>query len=140
MVPESQTSSGVIDVQLMDGPLSMPDLALLHVSGAGAVLSFQGIVRPMEGDAKILGLDYQAYEPMATKSLEIVAHQTLGRFGLLAVYARHSKGFVPSDACSFVLVVQAPHRKATIAAIDYFVDVMKKEVPIWKSPRVAEET
>lgn len=122
-----------ITVKLVDGPLQ-PQLAPWQVSGAGAVVCFEGIVRPREGDAAITALEYEAYEPMASKMLSRLAAEATERFGLLGVVVEHSVGRVDAGACSFRLQIGSKHRKEGLAAMDWFIDTMKRDVPIWKSP------
>lgn len=121
------------DVFIIDGSLAEPRVQALTAE-AGAVLHFEGVVRPTEDDRVIAGLTYQTYDPMAERQLRQLAYQAIERFGLLAVAAEHSRGFVPAGGCSFRLRVAAAHRKAALAAMDWFIDQMKRDVPIWKSP------
>ena len=122
-----------INVQIIDGPLPREPIALLS-DGAGAVIDFEGIVRPDEGGRGIEGLNYQTYDPMAQMSLQKLAEQACERFGLIGLSAEHSRGHVPTGQCSFRLRIAAAHRKEALAAMDWFIDVMKRDVPIWKQP------
>lgn len=125
-----------VRVSLVDGPVCVGN-ALAHqlCAGAGADIVFEGLVRPQEDDAAICGLLYEVYEPMAVKLLLELAQETLTRFGLLAVWVEHSKGFVPVHACSFRLRVASKHRGEGLAGMDWFIIRMKQEVPIWKHVR-----
>lgn len=128
-----------IQIQIIDGPLgdrtaanggtpwSVPDAV-----GAGAILCFEGIVRPTEQDQPIAGLKYEAYLPMAERELHRLALTALETFGLLAIRIEHSRGVVPIFACSFRLQIASAHRKPGIQALDWFIDQMKQKVPIWK--------
>lgn len=122
-----------IDVHITDGPLPAVDPAPPDPA-AGAVLSFDGIVRPREEDREIVALDYEAYEPMAGRELRTLAEDVARRHGVLAIHARHSRGRVGVGECSFWLRVASRHRKEGIAALDEFIDRMKRDVPIWKTP------
>lgn len=122
-----------VHVTLVDGPLHACEAA--RIEGAGAVISFEGLVRPMEDEADITGLLYEVYEPMTQNMLHELAMQILNAFDLLAVHVTHSKGFVPSFDCSFRLMVASKHRKEGLDAMDEFIVRMKQEVPIWKHVR-----
>ena len=127
-----------LDVALVDGPLPPPtpqDHAAGYVDGGGAVVTFDGVVRPTEAGAAIAGLTYQAYEPMTTRELHSLAERTAAAHGLLALICRHSVGFVPNHHTSFRLTVTAPHRRAAIDACDTFIAEMKMVVPLWKLPQ-----
>ncbi len=121
-----------VDVSINDGPLS--PASPWRVDGAGAVLCFEGVVRPMEADQPIAGLTYETYDPMARQELQRLAREARDRFGLLAVRVEHSRGFVPNHACSFRLRIASVHRQEGLAAMDWFIERMKTTVPIWKRP------
>jgi molybdopterin synthase catalytic subunit len=125
-----------VEVQILDGPLTRP-AAVWHVAipGAevGAVVLFEGSVRPTEQGEPIAALDYEAYEPMASNMLRTLAAQAIDHHGVLAVSVEHSRGRVPAGACSFRLRLAARHSKPCIAAMNEFLDHLKKDVPIWKS-------
>lgn len=126
-----------IDARIHDGPL--PAAHAWPIDGAGAVLCFEGVVRPIEADQPIAGLRYQTYDPMAERELERLAGEALDRFDILAVRVEHSRGFVPNHGCSFRLRVASAHRKQGLAAMDWYIDRMKQVVPIWKRPVALEQ-
>ena len=120
-----------VQVRLTDGPLSeMVDMPTTQ--GSGARIVFDGIVRPVEDGAKIKGLDYEAYRPMAEQQLAIIGNDLVEKHGLLRMDIEHSYGFVPNYACSFRLVIDSRHRKEGLKAMDEFIDRLKVDVPIWK--------
>jgi molybdopterin synthase catalytic subunit len=125
----------VIDV--IDGPLPAASAAP-HVENAGALICFEGIVRPLEDGRRIAALDYEAYEPMAGAQLRRLAERMLHRHGLLAVRVEHSRGRVPAGACSFRLRIASRHRPEALRAVEEFIDTMKRDVPIWKTSVLAE--
>jgi molybdopterin synthase catalytic subunit len=113
-------------------PPAQPESALVDTGEAGAVVTFDGVVRALEGDRKIQALDYEVYEPMASRELGRLAADLLGSCGVLAIDAWHSRGRVQVGAVSFRLVVRSAHRKEALQAMDRFIDCMKRDVPIWK--------
>jgi molybdopterin synthase catalytic subunit len=119
-------------VSLLEGPLGPADL--WAVAGAGALLCFEGIVRPTEDGRALVALDYEAYEPMAQRQLDALARQVVERHGLLALDVTHSRGRVPVGLVGFRLRVAASHRHEGLAAMEEFIDRMKRDVPIWKNP------
>jgi len=125
-----------ITVKIIDGPLGPADA--WYVNGAGAVVTFDGVVRPMENDKAISGLDYEVYSPMAERELVKLAQQVMERHGVVAVDVMHSRGFVPNFAVSFRLRIASSHRAAALAAMGEFIDRMKQDVPIWKKAVYAE--
>jgi molybdopterin synthase catalytic subunit len=119
-------------VRIVDGPLpeAVPSPPL---PGAGAVVSFEGIVRDREGERLIVALDYEAYEPMATRQLESLSREIVESHGLLELAVWHSRGRIPVGACSFRLIVRSRHRREALAGVDVFIDRLKRDVPIWKT-------
>jgi molybdopterin synthase catalytic subunit len=126
-----------IHVAIHDGPLNAAEP--WAVQGAGAVLCFDGVVRPVEGDRPIAGLRYDTYDPMAEQELTRLADKAVEQFGLLGVTVEHSRGFVANFACSFRLRIASAHRKEALAAMEWFIDRMKQQVPIWKRPVAIEQ-
>ena len=119
-------------VHFHEGPL--PAVAVpLDCDGAGAVIAFEGRVRPLEDGRTIAALDYEIYEPMARQLLAQVAEELAARFGLLALCVEHSYGRVEVGQCAFRLQVAAVHRQEALAAMACFIDRLKQEVPIWKT-------
>jgi len=125
-----------VDVTIHDGPL--PDAATWRVDGAGAVICFEGVVRPTEADQPITGIRYETYDPMAEMQLQRLADEALDRFDILALRVEHSRGVVANRACSFRLRIASAHRKQGLAAMDWYIDQLKQVVPIWKHPLPAD--
>ena len=103
------------------------------VQNVGAVVVFEGIVRGEEDGQRIAALNYTAYDPMATMELTKLAQDVLVKHGLTRVAVEHSRGRVGVGEVSFRLTIWSVHRKESLAAMDEFIDRMKKDVPIWKS-------
>jgi len=156
--PESIPSVEIpsVEVRLVDGPItamlgrdsseSGPDSRpLTRVAGslaAGAMIRFEGRVRPNEpsGDGQqrvIAGLRYEVYEPMTTREMSRLGRALAVRHGVLGVLVQHSYGFVEVGECSFLLQVFSRHRAEGIMMMDEFITRMKQQVPIWKVPKWA---
>jgi len=127
-----------VTVVITDGPL--PPAAPGAAPGAGAALCFEGIVRPEEDGRVIAGLDYEVYQPMAERQLAALGAAAAERHGVWCMVIEHSRGRVGVGETSFRLIVSAAHRKEAIAALDEFIDRMKRDVPIWKRPEFASAT
>jgi molybdopterin synthase catalytic subunit len=122
-----------VEVQIVDGPV--PEPRQWAIAGAGAVVSFAGIVRPTEDGRAIEGLVYEAYRPMAERQIESIARALTTEYKLLGMRIAHSVGWVRVGECSFRLDVAAAHRQETIAATGEFINRLKQDVPIWKQAR-----
>jgi molybdopterin synthase catalytic subunit len=101
---------------------------------AGAIVQFEGVVRPTEDGRPLMALEYEAYRPMADNMLGELARQVLDEHGLTAITVEHSTGTVPVGERSFRLVIASPHRASALSAMALFIDRMKQDVPIWKRP------
>ena len=130
-------TSPLHDVAFHTGPLP-PAAATGLIAGAGAVLVFEGVARPTEGGRAIMALEYEAYQPMASRVLGELVATARARFGLLALSVQHSVGRVPAGACSLRVVVCAAHRKEALCAVEWLIDALKRDVPIWKKAVFAD--
>lgn len=127
-----------VSVHILNGPLGRP-IAWQHNTGAGAVLCFEGVARPVENGQQITALDYEAYEPMASRMLHRIADELVHTHRLIGLCVEHSTGRVAAGECSFRLRIASPHRKEALAAMDAFIDRMKQDVPLWKTPVFADQ-
>ena len=105
------------------------------IGGAGAVIDFWGVVRPVEDGREIEGIDYEAHREMAEHQLKRIAEQATERFELKRVIIHHRTGFIAVGEASLFLRVASPHRREGFQASQWIVDELKKKVPIWKQPR-----
>jgi molybdopterin synthase catalytic subunit len=103
--------------------------------GAGAIVDFWGVVRELEDEREIEGIDYEAHAAMAEHQLQLIAQESAKNFKLKKVIIHHRIGFVSAGEASLFLQVKAGHRAAAFAASKWIVDELKKRVPIWKRPR-----
>ena len=110
------------------------------IAGAGAVIDFWGIVRPIEDGREIDGIDYDAHREMADHQLKRIAEQAAKRFGLKFVIVHHRIGFIAVGEASLFLRVASSHRSEGFRASQWIVDELKKKVPIWKRPRFRLES
>ncbi len=106
-----------------------------HVSeAAGAVVSFVGFVRGTEGGAPIAALEYEAFERMAERQLDLLLDELERRWPVESVRLVHRVGPVPVGAPSLWVEVVGPHRAEAFAACQWLIDELKRVVPIWKRP------
>ncbi len=122
----------VCEISVTEAPLAAK---AAEIAGAGAVIDFCGIVRPMENAREIEGIDYDAHRTMAEHQLKRIAGQAADRFGLDVVRIHHRIGFVAAGEESLFLRVASAHRSEGFQASQWIVNELKKRVPIWKRPR-----
>ncbi|MDQ3011273.1 MAG: molybdenum cofactor biosynthesis protein MoaE [Acidobacteriota bacterium] len=105
----------------------------LVTGAAGAVVTFDGVVRDSTKGRAVLTLQYEAYEPMAVKEMQRVGEEIrqqwpdVERIGIV-----HRFGELQISESSIVIVVTSPHRRVAFEACRYAIDRVKQTVPIWK--------
>ncbi len=120
------------DIRITKQPL---DAAGLHFSRIeGAVIDFFGVVRTIENDRMIDGIEYEAFEAMAQRQLALIADEVRERCGLVSVIVHHRIGFVPAGEASLFVRVTARHRRAAFEGSSQIIERLKEAVPIWKHP------
>ena len=101
-------------------------------SAFGAELTFVGVVRGKEQGAPIAGIDYSAYATMVNSSLEGIGEDAASRFGSHRALMVHRTGHVAAAEPSVVLQVGAPHSAEAFEICRWYLEQLKKRVPIWK--------
>ena len=129
--PDSQ-AAGSVRVSLVDGPISSARPGTRE--GSGAVVCFEGVVRPTEDGRPLIGLDYTSYDPMAERELLRLSRQVIRDYQVEQIDLIHSRGLVKIGQVSLRVVVASAHRKPALTAVDFIIDALKREVPIWKTP------
>lgn len=104
----------------------------------GAVVVFDGIVRNNTRGRRTLYLDYEAYEEMALKQMNVLAEQTLAKFPVRHVTLVHRLGHLEIGESSVLVVVASAHRGAAFEACRWVIDTLKQTVPIWKKETFAD--
>lgn len=113
------------------GPASQAQAA--WQSECGAVITFLGVVRDLEGDHSIAALDYEAFVPMAEHQFgKLFAEITRRWPSIRWLRLVHRTGRVPVGEPSLRIDLAAPHRPEAFAACQWLIDEMKRVVPIWK--------
>ena len=129
------TLCGVSDV-----PISVDaHLAAVAHPGAGAVAAFIGRVR--DHDPSVTGavtaLEYTAH-PDADAILARLVATAAAEDGVLGVAATHRRGLLPVGAIAVVVAVATAHRTLAFRRCEELVEVIKKELPMWKREILAD--
>jgi molybdopterin synthase catalytic subunit len=115
-------------------PIAKADLeARLLTGAAGAVVTFDGVVREQTKGRRVVTLQYEAYEPMAVKEMRKVGEEIRARWpDVLHIGMIHRFGELQITESSIAIVITSPHRKVAFEACHYAIDRVKQTVPIWK--------
>ena len=98
---------------------------------AGAVVSFQGVVRDHDDGRGVTLLEYEGH-PTAAKILREVAEEIAADPDVYAVAVSHRVGPLAIGDIALVAAVSTAHRAAAFAACARLVDEAKARLPIWK--------
>jgi molybdopterin synthase catalytic subunit len=124
------------DIRLTRNPLDVGSLRFSPTEGA--VVDFFGVVRAIENDRMIDGIEYEAFEAMAERQLALIADGARNQYGLVSVVIHHRIGFVPAGEASLLVRVTARHRRAAFDGSSQILERLKQAVPIWKHPVYAD--
>lgn len=105
--------------------------ALTDPSCGGQAI-FIGVVREEFEGRLSVGLDYDAYIPLAEKIMDAIAQQLEEEFGARQVVMVHRIGSLRVGEPSVVVAIAAPHRAEALAACKAGIDRLKAQVPIFK--------
>ncbi|MEF3302302.1 molybdenum cofactor biosynthesis protein [Paenibacillus sp. GYB003] len=98
----------------------------------GAAVVFVGTTRRTTFGKRTVLLEYEAYEPMALKTMEQIAAEIGERWPGAKCAISHRIGPVPVGETSVVIAVSTPHRADGYEASRYAIERLKQIVPIWK--------
>lgn len=77
-------------------------------------------------------LSYEAYEPLALKSLWSIIERARSQWSLVKVAIAHRLGKVDVGEASVIIAVSSVHRREGLAAVEFIIDTLKDETAIWK--------
>jgi molybdopterin synthase catalytic subunit len=100
--------------------------------GAGAVITFTGVVRDNARGRAVQALEYEAYPAAAEQQLASIGEEMRARWDLLGIAIEHRFGLLQIGEASVVIAVSSAHRDAAFAASAYAIQRIKEIVPIWK--------
>lgn len=131
--PQSTRPAGVVDVRVTSAVISATALRQLVSSrSAGAIATFEGVVRDHHEGKVVSFLEYEAYVPMSEAVLRDIALRACKRWEIEAVAVHHRVGRLEIGEVSVAIAVSAAHRAAAFDASRYVIDTLKQEAPIWK--------
>jgi molybdopterin synthase catalytic subunit len=99
---------------------------------AGAVITFEGIVRAANQGRQVLRLDYEGYEPMILRVFEQIAREIDGAWPGTSCAIHHRLGTLQVGDVSIVIATASAHRAAAYSASRYAIERVKQIAPIWK--------
>ncbi len=98
-------------------------------AGAGAVVSFTGIVRP---DGGLTGMEIEHYPGMTGKAIQAILAEAVDRWKLVDGLVIHRHGRLAPGETIMMVATAAPHRGDAFAAAEFLMDYLKSRAPFWK--------
>ena len=100
------------------------------VQGAGAVVSFTGLVRDEGGTLSSMEIEH--YPGMTERSISGIVGETVSRWALVDALVIHRHGRLAAGEAIMMVATAAPHRADAFAAAEFLMDYLKSRAPFWK--------
>ena len=97
--------------------------------GAGAVVSFTGLVR---GDGSASGMMIEHYPGMTEKAIAAIMEQAGTRWNLIDLLVIHRFGKLAVGEAIMMVATAGIHRNEAFQAADFLMDYLKSRAPFWK--------
>ncbi len=105
-------------------------------TGAGAIVSFTGLVRDLDGELQAMEIEH--YPGMTEKALMQIIEEAQARWPLLGTLIVHRYGTLTANEPIMMVATASKHRKAAFEAADFLMDYLKSRAPFWKREITAQ--
>ena len=107
----------------------------------GAHNIFLGQVRADTINNKtVAAIEYTAYEEMANQKFNDIREATFTKFDLTCMHIYHSLGTVKTGEICLFVFVSSPKRKVVFKALEYVVEAIKADVPVFGKEIFEDQT
>ncbi|MEL7151690.1 MAG: molybdenum cofactor biosynthesis protein MoaE [Pseudomonadota bacterium] len=100
------------------------------VPGAGAVVTFSGLVRDEGGT--LTEMEIEHYPGMTERALEKIRSEAMQRWSLTDAMIIHRHGPMKPGDQIMMVATAARHRVDAFAAAEFLMDYLKSRAPFWK--------
>lgn len=122
-----------ISIRLTDEELTVESVVtVVEAAAAGGTCIFVGTVRGITKERQVLGLEFEAYAPMAISEMQHIADTVCEKWPVLKMAIHHRVGSLGVGEIPVIIAVSAAHRQAAFEACQFCIDTLKNTVPIWK--------
>ncbi|WP_391480476.1 molybdenum cofactor biosynthesis protein MoaE [Nereida sp. NH-UV-3] len=104
-------------------------------NGAGAVVTFTGLVRDVAGGLEQMLIEH--YPAMTERALREIAAEAKARWQLSNVLVIHRFGLLQPDEPIMMVATASRHRDAAFEAATFLMDYLKSRAPFWKKETTA---
>ena len=120
-------------IRIVEGPIDRNAvIEEASSSKAGAIVTFDGVVRNHARGKKVTHLYYEAYPKMAEKEMTKIREETIKRWSLEGMAMVHRIGRLEIGDSSVFIAISSSHRAEAFEACRFAIDSLKTSVPIWK--------
>ena len=131
----------MIRTAIVTHPIDVAAIIAAVASDAnGATSVFLGTVRDVNDGRAVTGMEYSAYDAMASKELGKIAMEAAERFGGVTLAIEHRVSVLALGDVSVAIAASHPHRRDALDATRFVIEELKKRVPIWKREHYADGT
>jgi molybdopterin synthase catalytic subunit len=131
MTPATAITTAPLDVAAITRALGEAT-ASSGLPGIGAIATFIGLVRDTNLGRRVQHLEYEAYEPLARRGLDLIVEESREHWPAVRMMIHHRIGRMEIGETSVAIVAASPHRADAFAAARYAIERIKQIVPIWK--------
>ena len=103
---------------------------LSGAAGAGAVVTFTGIVRSEGGT--LTAMEIEHYPGMTEAAIAGMVAEARTRWSLADALVIHRHGRLGAGEAIMMVATAAPHRANAFAAAEFLMDYLKSRAPFWK--------
>jgi molybdopterin synthase catalytic subunit len=100
------------------------------VAGAGAVVTFTGLVR--DNDGALSAMQIEHYPGMTEKAISAMMDQAAARWALVDALVIHRYGRLVGGEPIMMVATASRHRADAFAAAEFLMDYLKSRAPFWK--------
>lgn len=117
-------------IRIQPEPFDLAGLLAGFGAGAGAVVTFSGLVRDDTGQMSALELEH--YPGMTEKAVTDIATRASERWNLIDLMVIHRFGRIAVGQPIMAVATAARHRAEAFSAAEYLMDYLKSRAPFWK--------
>lgn len=128
------------DIRVQEAPFDLGAEAnafAARQSGMGAVVTFTGIVRDLDGTLDHMQIEH--YPGMTEKALRSIAKGAHARWDLGGSLVIHRYGLLSPDDMIMMVATASSHRKDAFEAAMYLMDYLKSRAPFWKKEATGDD-
>jgi molybdopterin synthase catalytic subunit len=120
-------------IWITEKPIQIADaLNFVRHPSCGAVATFEGNIRLENDGKKVLGLEYEVYQPLFQNVVLQICQEMKERWALHKIALIQRIGRLDAGETGIVITVSSIHRRDSLEALSYAIEEFKKRAPVWK--------